>query len=239
MKLLFSVLFASLLLNSYAQTCSIKVEPDVSVQSFEEEMAVFFSLKFTINGVSFGTTSSRENLIRLNPNGFDTIRYVYFWQGKRIETFSLCKFRPNEHYTISPCTCCGIFLMLPGKKAERGFVQFVNESETPYLGSVSELGYDSIPAKDQTPFLFSAISMNCGFRPSQIAVFEQSYADTKYDYEQLSKLDDAVQSELEAEQRKLIRYEVDFLFLHGEKLILSISKDGSGFTLKTTLPPGK
>lgn len=231
-KLLFSLLFSAAFCGAQAQSCFLRVNPDLPVRGFEEELAVFLSLKFTVNGISFGTTTSGEKQIPVLQNGFDTIRYSYFWRGKRIEASSLCKFRSNEHYVLSPCTCCGIFLIVPETKAERGFVQFVNESRSLYWGSASELDYDSIPAMEKTPFLFSSISMNCGFRPSQIVILEPAYFDPKYTYEKLSVLPEEAQNKLEAEQRTFIRYAIDFLFLHGEKLVLSISEDASEFVLK-------
>jgi hypothetical protein len=217
----------------YTQTCSIRCKASHIQEfgNFEEEMAVFYSIEFSLNGVLIKTTEKDEKTIPVNQNGFDTIRYSYIWNGEKIDAFSLCKFRANEHYTISPCTCCGIFLITPEKKPERGFVQFINESNSTYLGSASEIETDSIPPNSKTPFQFASISMNCGFRPSQIAVFEPGYFDPKYDYQITSKLPDDKKAELEAEQNKFIQYTMDFLFLHGERLILTIDK-ASQFTLK-------
>lgn len=234
MKALLLFLCSLILSCGYTQTCSVLCKSSGFWEksgNFEEEMAVFFSLEFSFNGVPLKTTSETQKIIPIHPNGFDTIRYSYTWNGKRIEAFSLCKFRKNEQYTISPCVCCGIFLMRPEKNPERGYVQFVNNSQTTYFGSASEIDTDSIPPNSNTPFQFASISMNCGFRPSQIAVFEPGYFDLKYTYENTSKLPDDEQTRLEAEQEKYIRYNTDFLFLHGERLILTIDKNAR-FTLK-------
>lgn len=232
MKLLFLILCSLAFSFGYAQTCSIRCKAPHMQEfgNFEEEMSVFYSIEFSLNGVPVKTTDKDEKTIPVNQNGFDTIRYSYLWRGEKIEAVSLCKFRLNERYVISPCTCCGIFLITPEKKPERGFVQFINKSKSTYLGSASEIETDSIPPNSKTPFQFSSISMNCGFRPSQIAVFEPGYFDPKYDYEITSKLPDDKKDELESEQNKFIKYNMDFLFLHGERLILTIDK-ASKFSL--------
>ncbi|MNU99110.1 hypothetical protein D3C71_892340 [compost metagenome] len=233
MKALLTIILSFVLSFGHAQTCTIQTESSNSFEkSFEEEIHTFLSLEFSINGVSFKTSEGRKKTIPVNRNGFDTLRYSYIWKDQKFEEYSLCKFRPNEQYTISPCTCCGIFLLTPKRKAERGFVKFINHSANLYLGSVSELDYDSIPANSHTEFIFSAISMNCGFRPSQIAVFAPEYANPEYQYKNLSRLSEPEKQALKAQQQKLVKYDIPFLFIHGEKLILTIEEGASQFKLE-------
>ncbi|WP_300666765.1 hypothetical protein [Fluviicola sp.] len=232
MKTLFvftTLFFASCF--GYAQTCVVKIgNTDFLDSNFREELNTFLSLEFSINGIPVKPKDSIEKIIPVNRNGFDSIRYSYTWNNQRIEKFSLCKFKPNETYTISPCTCCGIFLMTPKSNAERGFVKFVNRSKKLYLGSASEFDFDSIPPKSSTGFLFSAISMNCGFRPSQITVVDPEYLDSPLGDEKPSKLLDA--KELNVKRMELARCDVSFLFLHGEKLVVTFGKNGSQFKLE-------
>ena len=233
MKLLF-LLFCSLFFScGYAQTCSIRCNVSRFFETGyqKEEIAVFYSIEFSLNGIPLKTTDKEEKTIPVNQNGFDTIRYSYWWEGEKIEASSLCKFRANERYLLSPCTCCGIFLIIPETEPERGFVQFVNESKNTYLGSASEIETDTILPNSKTPFQFSSISMNCGFRPSEITVFEPEYFNPKYAYEITSKLSDKKREKLESKQNKFIKYDIDFLFLHGERLILTIDKT-SKFSLR-------
>lgn len=232
MKALFAfTLLFFVSLSGIAQTCAVKVgNTDFLESNFEAELKAFLSLEFSINGIPLKTTDSIEKIIPLNRNGFDSIRYSYSWNNQRVEAFSLCKFRANETYTISPCTCCGIFLMTPKSAAERGFVKFVNRSKQLYLGSASEFDFDSIPPKSGTDFLFSAISMNCGFRPSQITVVDPEYLHTPLDDENPSKL--LGPKELNAKRMVLARGDVWFLFLHGEKLVVTIDKRASQFKLE-------
>lgn len=206
----------------YAQTCVLRIDSaDFLESNLQEEINTFLSLEFSINGIPLKATDSIEKIIPLNRNGFDSIRYSYTWNNQQVEKFSLCKFKPDETYKISPCTCCGIFLIVPKSKAERGFVKFVNRSKQLYLGSASEFDFDSIPPKSGTDFLFSAISMNCGFRPSQITV-----AVPEYLHSQLSGA-----KELKV-KRMMMRGDVPFLFLHGERLIVTIPKNATQFNLK-------
>ncbi|MNJ82723.1 hypothetical protein D3C87_01270 [compost metagenome] len=225
MKALLTFTFLFFILSlGYAQTCKVKTgNSDFLKQNFEDEINTFLSLEFSINGVHLKTTDSTQKVIPLNLNGFDTLKYSFMWNNQRIEEISLCKFKPNETYTISPCTCCGIFLMTPKSRAERGFVKFVNRSKQLYLGSASELDFDSIPPKSSTDFLFSAISMNCGFRPSQITVVDPEYLNYQLEDENRSKLLDA--KELKAKRMELVRCDISFLFLHGEKLLVTIGRN--------------
>ncbi len=214
-----------------AQTCAVKVRnTDFPESNFEQERNTFLSLEFSINGVRLKTTDSIEKIIPLNRNGFDSIRYSYTWNNQKVEAFSLCKFKANETYTISPCTCCGIFLITPESSAERGFVKFVNKSKQWYLGSASEFDFDSIPPKSSTDFLFSAISMNCGFRPSQITVVDPEYLHSELEDENPSKLLD--EKELNVKRMVLARGDAWFLFLHGEKLVVTVNKKASEFKLE-------
>lgn len=214
-----------------AQTCTVKTGNSAFLkQNFEDEINTFLSLEFSINGIRLKTTDSIEKIIPLNLKGFDTLKYSFIWNNQKVEKTSLCKFKPNETYTISPCTCCGIFLMTPESGAERGFVKFVNRSKQLYLGSASELDFDSIPPKSSTDFLFSAISMNCGFRPSQITVVDPEYLDSQLDVENPPKLLDTKQ--LNVKRMELARCDVSFLFLHGEKLVVTFGEKASQFKLE-------
>lgn len=232
MKILITTSFLFFILSfGHSQTCTIKTsKPDFSEGNFEEEINTFLSLEFSINGIPLKATDSIEKIIPLNRNGFDSIRYSYTWHNQRVEKFSLCKFKPDETYQISPCTCCGIFLIVPKSKAERGFVKFVNRSKQLYLGSASEFDFDSIPPKSSTDFLFSAISMNCGFRPSQITIAVPEYLHDQFEDENYPKLSGA--KELKVKRMMMIRGDVSFLFLHGEKLVVTIGRNASEFKLE-------
>src|SRR5690606_19539809 len=139
----------------YTQTCSIRSKASVLFSisdNFEQEKAVYYSIEFSFNGVPVKTSSEDTTTIPVNPNGLDTIQYSYLWEGERIEEIGLCKFGANEPCVVSPCVCCGIFLVVPEKHPERGFVQFVNKCKTPYEVSTSEIESDRLEGNSKAPF---------------------------------------------------------------------------------------
>lgn len=222
-------------INSFAQNCSIKITDDLNdfTQDFEEEMKSFFSLEFIINGITFNSRDTNTISISPNTTVFDTIHYSFIDRnGKTYAETFLCQLRNDETYTISPCVCCGVFLMTPEKNAKRGFVRFNNKSSNEYITIASEIDSDTLYKTSNTDYIFSSISMNCGFRPNQILLARYSYFDEKYQYENW-KTKTAKEKELLEQDRKLhLAYQFNFLFLHEEKLTLTIAQDGKTFDLK-------
>ena len=208
------------------QSCTIYPNPNIGFMknNFEEELKTYHSLVFKVNGVSLKTAALSTVEVPVNEVGFDTVSYTYQYRGQEQKDTFLCKFRAEETYIVSPCTCCGIFLMRPNKNARRGSVKFQNYSSKAYIGIASEMDYDTIPANASTDDLHSYISMNCGFRPSSITIAEMAYVDEKYQYQNWPDDDEALDKLLE-EKASFVVYDVRFLFLHEEKLVVTIHKD--------------
>ncbi len=234
-KLLF---FCLLVLFSFekliSQRCEIK-----NLKSFEfakhddfSESKIFFSLKFKINGIDFSTIDTNRIRVPINNKTFDSISYSFVNdKNELVRGDFLCKFKADEKYTISPCTCCGIFLVLPSKNANRGYVKFKNNSSSEFIGMVSEIDYEEVLPKKTTDYIFSSISMNCGFRPSYISLALPSYLNKKYQFENWSTKTTKEIRVLHEEQNQDIVYRINYLFLHKEKLTISIDEDGSDFEL--------
>jgi hypothetical protein len=215
-----------------AQSCTIYPNPDIGFMenNFEEELKTYHSLVFKINGVSLNTTNDDSIEVPVNKTGFDTVSYIYQYRGQEQKDTFLCKFRAEETYIVSPCTCCGIFLMRPNKNARRGSVKFQNHSSKAYIGIASEMDYDTIPPNASTDNIHSYISMNCGFRPSRIAVAEMAYTDEKYQYLNWPEEQGALDL-LMKEQAAFVLYETQYLFLHEEKLLVTIHEDSKWIEL--------
>ncbi|MFT5819642.1 MAG: hypothetical protein ACI8ZM_000867 [Crocinitomix sp.] len=236
-KFLLFVLYSVFGFNSIAQNCTLKIsdELDTFVQEFEKEMELFFSLEFEINGTALKSTDTNSVNILPNLTVFDTIHYSFIDMNGKVysETF-LCQLRAEEVYTISPCVCCGVFLMTPEKNAKRGFVKFINKSSFEYLYVASEIDSDTLYKNSDTDYIFSSISMNCGFRPNEIFVANFEYTNQEYQYENLKTKSAKEKVELHIERESHITYRFNFLFLHEEKLILTITEDGT-FELRRIL----
>lgn len=193
-------------------------------------MNYFLSLEFEINNSKIKTIDSNSISVSVNKREFDTIRYSYRNdKGFTIRDTFICKLKANEVYTISPCTCCGIFMITPSKNAKRGFVKFYNKSSREYIAMTPEFDYDTIPKTSNTDFIPSSISMNCGFRPNRIFIANFDYLDEKYQYENWSTKSPEEKRALELEQESHISFGFKYLFLHEEKLIVSINKEGNKF----------
>jgi hypothetical protein len=121
--------------------------------------------------------------------------------------------------------------MTPEKNAKRGFVKFVNQSPKEYLAMVSEFDYETINKNSNTEFIFSSISMNCGFRPNRIFIADSNYLNSKYLYDNWSTKSNEGKRDLEKEQENYIVDSFDFLFLHGERLIVTIDSSGNSFSV--------
>lgn len=214
-----------------AQTCTFKISD--RVENFGEEIDNFFMIKFDINGTNVLTTDTTTTKININKAGFDTIHYSYInHKDENVTETALCKFRNGETYTVSPCTCCGIFLITPEKNGKRGFVKFKNESKNEYIGTASEIRADTLFKKSETEYVFSSISMNCGFRPNRILIAEFDYYNKKYGYENWQTQSVERKIELEQEQEGYVAYSFNYLFLHEEKIIVTICKKKSEFQLQ-------
>lgn len=163
--------------------------------------------------------------IQINKTGFDTLHYSYVDQNdKTVHETALCKLRKGKTYTVSPCTCCGIFLITPSENAKRGFVKFKNESKKEYIAVASEIQADTLFKKSETDYVFSSISMNCGFRPNRIFIAKFDYFDKKYQYENWKMQSAEGRKLLETEQENHVVYSFNFLFLHQESILVTIGK---------------
>ncbi len=229
-KLLILITLLSCLSKIHAETCTIKISDSVDFlkKNYPQEMNYFLSLEFEINDSKIKTINSDSINVTINNVGFDTIKYFYKNSQDEVirETF-ICKLRPGETYTISPCTCCGIFLMTPLKNAKRGFVKFENSSQKKYIAVLSEFDYDTIPKLSKTNFIPSLISMNCGFRPNEIFIATFDYQNEKYQYEKWSTKSTQGKKALKLEQESHIIFKFNYLFLHEEKLIVKIDNESN------------
>ena len=232
LRILFFLLTLSTFKLSLAQTCSISINSadEFLQRNFKQEMSMFFSLEFEINGTRLKSTDTLSAIIDIKKTGFDFISYTYVeMNGKMIHDSFICKLKPGETYSISPCTCCGIFLMTPSKNAKRGFVKFNNNSLKEFTSVVSEFDYDTIPKNSSTAFTHSSISMNCGFRPNKIFIADIDYLNEKFSYINWSAKTQEEKETLLLEQDSLIIYSFNFLFLHEEKLIITINEFADEF----------
>jgi hypothetical protein len=230
------ILFLKLLTNFnviYSQNCSVKIidESQYFSEGFEVDLKVFFSLKFRINNVELSAINKDSIFIKPNLEGFDTISYSYEYDGNNFEDVFLCKLRPNEKYNISMCTCCGLFLMTPESEAERGGVKYINNSNKEFLAFTSEFDYDTLLRKDSTDYIPSLISVNCNFRPNTIFISDPKYYNSKFDYSNLNKKSTQEKELLIKQQNNYILYSFNYLFLHKEKLNVTIDKSGKKFSL--------
>jgi hypothetical protein len=217
-----------------AQTCTIKISEDYEAlkRSFGEELEVFFSIEFEINRTTLTTIKSDSIRVRPNEDGFDNIRYTYTYNGKTYKDSFICRLLAEEVYTISPCTCCGIFLMTPSQQAERGFVQYINKSKKMFIANSGDLQLDTLFRNKNTGFILSSISMNCGFRPNTVFIADLGYLDEKFDYENWKSKPQEEQDLLDKEQQSYVVFSFNYLFLHKEQLVVTIDKSGSKFDLK-------
>ncbi len=227
-----------------AQTCVFKANQNIGFlkENFEEELALYSTIVLNINGKIFSTIDTGEIIIPVNQSHFDTIRYTYTDRNEIKQDTFICKLRQNEVYTISPCTCCGIFLITPEKNAKRGFIKFENRANQDYIAMFSEAQYDTIPKHADTEFLPSYISMNCGFRPSDVVIAKKEYLNPKYDYENWSKKPVHEIKALKKEQESHILFKTQFLFLHEEKLIVAIDQKAKNIRISlsdSSTGPGK
>lgn len=225
--------FFAISIHSLAQSCSFKISDRIDFyKNNYPETELFFKLQFVINGVKVTTNDTNTINIPINLLGFDSIFYSYKNNKDQIITESaLCKLKAKETYSISPCTCCGIFLITPSKNAKRGFVQFINKSNNEYIAIPSEFDHDTLSEKSNTGFIYSSISMNCGFRPNRIFIANQQYFDKKYQYDNWSTKSVEIKKELEIEQETHVVYSFNYLFLHEEKLTVTIDNSGTAFKI--------
>ena len=220
-----------------AQKCMVKINNDVPLiqKHSARDIAVFLSIEFEVNHVKIKATDKRQVRIPVHKTGFDTVNYTYTYNGKVYNEQFICKLRTKEKYTISPCNCCGIFLMTPAQNAQRGSVKYVNASKHEFISQTGDQAIHALDKKSSTDYIHSFISMNCGFRPNQIFIAEPDYLNPKYDYENWQYKTEQEQELLDMEQKDLIRFSFNYLFLHGEKLVVTIEETGRDFRVELGL----
>ena len=108
----------------------------------------------------------------------------------------------------------------------------MNHSNQTFISESGEFELDTLYKNSDTDFIQSSISMNCGFRPNQLFLADLDYLNPKYQYDQLKLKSELEQELLEKEQLSLIRFSFNFLFLHEEKLLVSIDETGLIFTVE-------
>lgn len=185
-----------------AQSANLKLQNYNEIKNvFKIEIEAFESLEFIINGVAFKVSDDLDINIPLNKMGFDSIKYSYKIHDKEYKSFALAKFKTDQQYYLSPCTCCGIFMIAP-KNPERGIVRFKNRSKSKLLALTGDFEHEVIYPKSTSKYFFSSISMNCGFTPNQIGLFTSDFIESK---EGIFEIDREI-------------FSFDFLFVNGEKL---------------------
>jgi hypothetical protein len=196
-----------------------------------DELNVFLSLEFEVNHQKIKATDAKTVKVRPYQEGFDTVFFSFFYQDSIHRGMFICKLKGNETYTISPCTCCGLFAIAPSKNAMRGDIKFVNNSSRDFIAETGD-EYLTIEPNKETSFIHSFISMNCGFRPTKLFISDPSYVDSKFLFENLKSKSEAEQDDLEKEREGLILFSFNFLFLHQEKLVVTIDATGEHFDIK-------
>jgi hypothetical protein len=122
--------------------------------------------------------------------------------------------------------------MTPSQNAERGYIKYVNKSKREFITESGELELDTLYKKKESDFIFSAISMNCGFRPNKIFVTELDYLNEKFEYENWKNKPVSEQKLLKLEQQSHILFSFNYLFLHKERLIFIIDKTATKYELE-------
>ncbi len=77
-------------------------------------------------------------------------------------------------------------------------------------------------------------SVRCAFRFKK-QVLEPDYLNPKFDYENWQYKSEQEQELLDKEQKDLIRFSFNYLFLHGEKLVVTIDENGRDFRVELGL----
>jgi hypothetical protein len=217
-----------------AQKCIVKINDDVPLMQkhSSRDLEVFLSIEFEVNHVKIKATDKKQVRIPVQKTGFDTVNYTFTYNGGVHNEQFICKLRTKEKYTISPCTCCGIFLMTPAQNAQRGSVKYVNASKHEFISETGDQAIHALPKNSSTDYIHSFISMNCGFRPNQIFIAEPDYLNPKFNYENWQSKTEQEQELLDKEQNDLIRFSFNYLFLHGEKLVVTIHESGRDFRVE-------
>ena len=185
----------------------------------------FKTLVFDINGVIVKATDTIPTICQINNVGFDSISYSYLnRKNKKVNGNFICKFKKDTNYSIKPCDCSGGF-MISANNARRGYVQINNKSNQEIIANITEIDNDTISKKTLTDFKHSSISMNCGFRPSRLLIAKKEYNDEKFKFDNWSSKNINERNELDTERETLILYEQMYLFLHNEKLRITIESD--------------
>lgn len=220
-----------------AQKCIVKINDDVPLMQkhSSRDLEVFLSIEFEVNHVKIKATDKQQVRIPVQKTGFDTVNYTFTYNGGVHNEQFICKLRTKEKYTISPCTCCGIFLMTPAQNAQRGSVKYVNASKHEFISETGDQAIHALPKNSSTDYIHSYISMNCGFRPNQIFIAEPDYLNPKFDYENWQFKTEQEQELLDMEQKELIRFSFNYLFLHGEKLVVTIDENRRDFKVELGL----
>jgi hypothetical protein len=234
LKIIFLLCVAVLCNEVSAQKCIVKINNDVPLMQkhSSRELEVFLSIEFEVNHVKIKATDKQQVRIPVYQTGFDTVNYTYTYNGDVHHEQFICKLRAKEKYTISPCTCCGIFLMTPAQNAQRGSVKYINASDHEFISETGDQEIHALSKNSSTDYIHSFISMNCGFRPNQIFIAEPDYLNSKFDYENWKSKTEQEQALLNIEQNALIRFSFNYLFLHDEKLVVTIGESGRDFTIK-------
>jgi hypothetical protein len=220
-----------------AQKCIVKINDDISLMQkhSSRDLEVFLSIEFEVNYVKIKATDKQQVRIPVQKTGFDTVNYTFTYNGEVHNEQFICKLRANEKYTISPCTCCGIFLMTPAQNAQRGSVKYINASKHEFISETGDQEIHALAKNSSTDYIHSFISMNCGFRPNQIFIAEPDYLNPKFDYENWQYKSEQEQELLDKEQKELIRFSFNYLFLYGEKLVVTIDESGRDFRVELGL----
>lgn len=161
MKIATLITFLSFAFTGLSQAGNCRFSISENLNYFErnhaQELSVFKSLVFKINGVEIKATDTIDIIVPVNKTGFDTAYYSYVYlDGKTHNEWFICKLRDKEYYKISVCTCCGIFLIIP-EHPERGYVQFVNDTKEEMLGSSGGYEFEKLKEQAGTDFIYSSI----------------------------------------------------------------------------------
>src|SRR5688572_21458701 len=106
--LLFFLLISNICLS---QTIKIGIARDFSTEPFD-------SLVFIVNGTVINSNDTGLKTVKIKKNGFDD--FSYYYKNKKEEVYKVkCKFIENNTYTISPCVCCGDFLVAADSTSTR------------------------------------------------------------------------------------------------------------------------
>lgn len=201
-----------------AQIARIKCERTFRGDDYEK----FDSIQFYFNNVYISPFDTVFKVVPLKGK-LDNCKAII---GRDTLDF-FASFVSNCDYVIKPGCCCTAFTIEALQKPKRGTIVFNNKTEKDIGLIVCEHNSQVVKPK-QTANIFASESAMCLFKPCTILLADSTYFSDEFEY----KNDDRNYFQLWAKRKQLVIAELNFLFLHGEKMELEFDAKRKKATLK-------